>query len=445
MNEPSTDPRGRTGRIDDLFRALCDALPLGVVLTDSRGQKVYANAAFEALGCPELMTPRAGRVEQRVVRGGEERILSAVFAPLPAEAGFVGIVEDCTERHRAQDAVKQSESRLRGFFDSAGVGLALASREGKLVRVNRAYARFLRREDEKLEGRDLLEIIHPDFHAHMLKMREELRAGRIQGYEAERRYLRGDGTWVWGLATVTRVEESDDLVGVVQDIETRKRAEDAVRKLSGRFLRLQDEERRRIARSLHESAAQTVAALAMNLQRMERMQLPAHAAEALGDSLALVSQASREIRTLSHLLHPPLLEESGLPSALRWYVEGFGSRSNVKVELELAGDVGRLPTEHEITLFRIVQEALTNVHRHSGSATAAVRLRKEGAGQIVVEVEDHGVGIAPELLSRLRSEGGGVGVGIAGMRERLVQLGGTLEIESGDGWTLVRARIGSEG
>jgi signal transduction histidine kinase len=230
---------------------------------------------------------------------------------------------------------------------------------------------------------------------------------------------------------------------VVQDIDARKQAEDAVRKLSGRFLQLQDEERRRIARSLHESAAQTVAALAMNLARMERMQLPPHAAEALADSLELVSEASREIRTLSHLLHPPLLEEAGLPSALRWYVEGFGSRSNVKVELE-ASEVGRLPTELEITLFRIVQEGLTNVHRHSASATAAVRLRKAGP-EIVVEVEDHGQGIPAGLLERVQGvSAGGVGVGIAGMRERLAQLGGTLEIESGPQGTVVRARIRSE-
>src|SRR5207247_2269218 len=161
----------------------------------------------------------------------------------------------------------------------------------------------------------------------------------------------------------------------------------AVRTLSGRFLRLQDEERRRIARALHESAAQTVAAMSMNLQRMERMGLPALAAETLQDCLELVTQTSREIRTLSHLLHPPLLEEAGLPSSLRWYVQGFGQRSNVEVTLDLPEELGRLSTELEITLFRIVQESLTNVHRHSGSSSASVRLRQIGP-EIVLEVED---------------------------------------------------------
>src|SRR5439155_18848127 len=196
--------------------------------------------------------------------------------------------------------------------------------------------------------------------------------------------LRKDGTKVWGRVTVTKLGDTGLLVAVVQDINARKLAEASVRRLTGRLLTLQDEERRRIARSLHESAAQTVAALSMNLQRMERMELAPHAKEALSDSLELVSQCSREIRTLSHLLHPPLLEEAGLPSSLRWYVQGFAARSNVEVDLKIADDVGRLPTELEITLFRVVQESLTNVHRHSGSPSASIRLRRHGP-EVVLE------------------------------------------------------------
>jgi signal transduction histidine kinase len=182
----------------------------------------------------------------------------------------------------------------------------------------------------------------------------------------------------------------------------------------------------------------------MNLQRMERMSLPPHAAEALQDSLELVTQASREIRTLSHLLHPPLLEEAGLPSSLRWYVEGFAQRSNIEVALDLADDVGRLPTELEITLFRIVQESLTNVHRHSGSPTASVRLRRSGP-EVVVEIEDRGAGMPAGVLERVRTQSSAApGVGIAGMRERVSQLGGSLEILPANPGTLVRARIRSE-
>jgi signal transduction histidine kinase len=177
---------------------------------------------------------------------------------------------------------------------------------------------------------------------------------------------------------------------------------------------------------------------------MERMQLAPHAAEALADSLELVTQCSREIRTLSHLLHPPLLEEAGLPSSLRWYVQGFAARSNVEVELKVSDDLGRLPMELEITLFRVVQESLTNVHRHSGSSSASIRLWRSGP-EVVLEVEDRGIGVPRDKLAWVKTQmPAAVGVGIAGMRERLSQLGGTLEIESGPRGTLVRARLRSE-
>ncbi|HUJ26270.1 MAG TPA: PAS domain S-box protein [Myxococcales bacterium] len=456
----------------DPFRPLWEALPVGVVLSDAAGRAFYSNPAFEAMagaragvGWEEIVHPddRARMVsrwrafvqsggtlkeEFRFQRGAAliwcEEFAAPIGGPGGEVRGYIAVFQEVTARVAALQLMRESEDRLRAFFEHAGVGLVIASRDGRLLRVNRAYARFLGREPDELIGGDVLDLIHPDDHAHTLRMREELRAGRIEGYETERRYLHRDGSTVWGHATVT-ASTSGTLVGVVQDIDSRKRAEDAVRHLSGRFLQLQDEERRRIARSLHESAAQTVAALSMNLQRMERMQLPPHAAEALSDSLSLVAQASREIRTLSHLLHPPLLEESGLLAALRWYVEGFGARSNVQVELEVADDLGRLPTDVEITLFRIVQEGLTNVHRHSGSRTAAVRLKREGA-EVALSLEDHGVGMRADALDRVREgAGGGVGVGIAGMRERLAQLGGRLEIQSGPHGTTVRATIRSEG
>jgi signal transduction histidine kinase len=186
----------------------------------------------------------------------------------------------------------------------------------------------------------------------------------------------------------------------------------------------------------------------MNLQRMEHMSLPAHVTETLTDSLELVTQCSREIRTLSHLLHPPLLEEVGLPSSLRWYVQGFRTRSNVAVKLELS-EIGRLPMDLEITLFRVVQESLTNVHRHADAREAIIRLRRSGS-EVTLEVEDDGIGMPQDVLDRLRHQGAeSVGVGIAGTRERevlqrLAQLGGTLEIQPLPRGTRVRARLWSE-
>ena len=336
------------------------------------------------------------------------------------------------------------DERYRQLFEEAGVGLSVGTAEGIVLHVNRSYAAFLGRTPAELEGRHIREIIEVEHLPQTIHVLRELRERRIDRAELERQYLRRDGTRVWGRTILTRLPESELLIAVVQDIDLRKRAEDAVRRLSGRFLRLQDEERRRIARALHESAAQTVAAMSMNLQRMERMDLPPLAAETLQDCLELVTQTSREIRTLSHLLHPPLLEEAGLPASLRWYVQGFGQRSNVEVTLDLPDELGRLSTELEITLFRIVQESLTNVHRHSGSTSASVRLRRIGP-EILLEVEDQGVGIPSEVLERLSAHGSPqVGVGIAGMRERVSQLGGKLEILPASPGTLVRALIRSE-
>jgi signal transduction histidine kinase len=213
-----------------------------------------------------------------------------------------------------------------------------------------------------------------------------------------------------------------------------------LRELSARLLQLQDDERRRIARELHDSVGQMLAALSMNLATVrsdfERL---AKSAAALNDSESLVREMSTEVRTISHLLHPPLLDEAGLSSALRWYTDGFAQRSGINVDLGPLDDLGRLPIELETAIFRMVQECLTNIHRHSESATAKIRVRQHDR-QIVVEVEDEGKGIPPEKREEMASSGT-PGVGIRGMRERIRQLGGTLEIHSNGAGTIVAAQL----
>jgi signal transduction histidine kinase len=213
-----------------------------------------------------------------------------------------------------------------------------------------------------------------------------------------------------------------------------------LRELSARLLQLQDEERRRIARELHDSVGQMLAALNMNLSAVrvdvERL---AKTAGALADSENLVQQMSTEVRTISHLLHPPLLDEAGLSSALRWYVDGFAVRSKIKLDLDLPDDFRRLPGESETAIFRVVQECLTNIHRHSGSPIARIRLRQRDH-QVIVEIEDKGQGIPPEKQQEMTSSGA-PGVGIRGMRERLRQLGGTLEIHSNLSGTVVVVKL----
>jgi signal transduction histidine kinase len=214
--------------------------------------------------------------------------------------------------------------------------------------------------------------------------------------------------------------------------------------LSARLLHLQDEERRRIARELHDSVGQTLAALSMNLAAVgadiERL---AKTATTIADSTALVNDISSDIRTISYLLHPPLLDEAGLSSALTWYVKGFSERSKIDVDLRIPENFGRLSRDLETAIFRVVQECLTNIHRHSGSSVARI-LIEHSDGHVRVEVEDKGKGIPSQKRAEIISSPSGTpGVGIRGMRERLRQLGGTLEIHSsGEGkGTRISARL----
>lgn len=215
-----------------------------------------------------------------------------------------------------------------------------------------------------------------------------------------------------------------------------------VRELSGRLLQMRDEERRHIARELHDSVGQLATAVRINMQVLinESQSMSPEAKRALTENMALTDQLAREVRTISYLLHPPLLDELGLPSALRWFIEGFEQRSKIQISLELQPEFGRLPRDVEIHLFRIVQECLTNVHRHSGSATACIRLTRV-PGLVRLELQDAGRGIPEEKLKAFGSKGK-LGVGISGMRERARQFGGTIEITSkAQGGTLVVALI----
>ncbi len=209
-----------------------------------------------------------------------------------------------------------------------------------------------------------------------------------------------------------------------------------LRELSNRLLKTQDDERRHIARELHDSAGQIIAALAMNLAGID-MQAKENAAvaEALADTQNLVQQLNQEIRTTSYLLHPPLLDENGLSQAIRWYMQGLTERSGLEIELDIASDFGRLPPDLELTIFRIVQESLTNIHRHSGSKTATIRLSRSPQN-VFLEIQDQGKGISPEKLAAIKAQRSGVG--ITGMRERVRHFRGEIDIQSnGTGATIM--------
>jgi signal transduction histidine kinase len=204
-----------------------------------------------------------------------------------------------------------------------------------------------------------------------------------------------------------------------------RESEKSLRSLTARLLQLQDEERRRFSRELHDSLGQYLAGVKMNLDMFSSSQ-PAD--RLLSEAIQLLDQSIAETRTISHLLHPPLLDEAGFSSAAKWYLEGFAQRSGIEVKMDLPSDAGRLPKPIELGLFRVLQESLTNIHRHSGSSKAEVALRLF-PHQVTLEVRDYGKGIPRELLENFRTKGTNFGVGLAGMRERVRELGGQLDIQ----------------
>jgi signal transduction histidine kinase len=231
-----------------------------------------------------------------------------------------------------------------------------------------------------------------------------------------------------------------------REIEQRKKQEllernnaESYKMLSARILELQDMERRKIARELHDSVGQFLAGLKINLGRLQRRDsaaaVPAH--PLVDESIELTDRAIGEIRTISHLLHPPLLDELGFHSAARWYVEGFAKRSGMQVNLQLADIVERLPREIELALFRVLQESLTNVHRHAKASRVDIEVECTD-DEVILVVRDDGNGLSRDVLQRFRAGHAG-GIGLAGMRERLAELGGTLEVESGPSGTQIRA------
>lgn len=248
------------------------------------------------------------------------------------------------------------------------------------------------------------------------------------------------------LTNSKRAEEQlrNTYAGLEQKVQDRTAelvaANENLRELSGRLQQLRDEERRQIARELHDSVGQLLAALSMNIAtvRSESHKLNPPTARAVEENAGIVEQISKEIRTISHLLHPPLLDAAGLASAIRWYVDGFSERSRIKVDVDIPSEFSRLSDAMEIAIFRLVQECLTNIHRHSGSNTATIAIC-QADHTVVVEIKDAGKGIP--LGKQLELSSGRTGVGFRGMRERLRQFGGDLDVQSDGRGTWVKARL----
>jgi signal transduction histidine kinase len=264
--------------------------------------------------------------------------------------------------------------------------------------------------------------------------------------------LRDDAGNLLGFAKVTRdfTERMQTQKALQKEVAERRDAqrqlhdsEMSLRQLSLHLLRTQDEERRRIGRDLHDSLGQYLAVLKMKLDSAASLieQKEDGAARGVAQCIQLTEDSIKEVRTVSYLLYPPMLEEMGLKSAIPWYLDGFSARSGIKTTFEVQTDFSRFSRDSELALFRVLQESLTNVHRHSGSPTAHVRLLMR-EGMAVLEIEDRGKGISPQLLEQSGQDWmGAPGVGVRGMNERMRQLGGRLELVSKESGTTVRGIV----
>ncbi|MGA7624308.1 MAG: PAS domain S-box protein, partial [Candidatus Acidiferrales bacterium] len=362
---------------------------------------------------------------------------------------------------------------LASIVDSSDDAIISKTLDGVITSWNAGAERLFGYTAKEAVGQPISMIIPLDRRDEETKILARLRQGeRIDHFDTVR--LRKDGTELEIALTISPVRDAaGKTIGaskIARDISGRKRVErelheseqrlrtladaldtqaqfrtqelrrrnaeilqqsDQLRDLSGRLMSTQDEERRRIARDLHDSAGQNLAALAMILTQIENdaKRNPTRLSQTVKDARDLIEGLTEEIRTTSYLLHPPMLDEIGLSSALGWYTQGLAERSGLRIELKIPDDLGRLAPEVELAIFRLVQECLTNIHRHSGSKTAVIRIARE-PDKIYAEVQDHGKGMSPERFAEVQSQSVGAGVGIRGMRERVRQPHGELTVDS---------------
>ena len=324
--------------------------------------------------------------------------------------GFTGVFYWFVDPRRASLLVNRNEIHgvVACFLVSAALIFLGATNRRKQMRLNDSILALTREAADRRHAEDELRQAHDELERRVVERTAAL---------------------------------SKTLALLESEIEVRKQAETRLRHLSVRLMTLQDEERRRIARDLHDTAGQTLAAIKMSVALIKQIKDAPAALEPLLDDLnALADEALQEVRTTSYLLHPPLLDEAGIASAARWFVEGFARRSGIKVHCDIPDRMDRPPRDCELVLFRILQEGLTNVHRHSAATMAHIKLSRDTEG-FHLQIRDDGKGISEDDLRRLEGSNNKSGVGISGMRERVGELHGTFEISALHPGTAIRVSL----
>jgi PAS domain S-box-containing protein len=346
-------------------------------------------------------------------------------------------VEDVTERRRAKEVLETHAALL----DLAHDTIIVRQLDGLILFWNRGAHEMFGWDKQHVLGKTTHSLLRTEFPKPLREIENDLlRAGHWEG-ELVHTTKAGERRFVNCRWALLKQENADPVVMEINtDISDRKQSEETLRRLSAYLMTLQDEERRRIARELHDSTGQKLAAAKLQLDTLVKSGNLKSNERTVAKAVEWIDECFHEIRTLSQLLHPPLLDEAGLLSATRWMVDGFSDRAKIETDLKISGEIGRLPQQVELALFRVIQESLSNIRRHSGAKQAQIKLRRTD-GAVFLEVRDNGKGMPPNVLSKSGHGKQVVGVGILGMRERLSQLGGTLEIDSDKSGTTVKVQV----
>ena len=428
-----------------------DVLLLDLGLPDSQGLAALAPIQALAPSVPVVVLSGADD-EQLAVQAVQAGAQDYLVKPHAKRHLLTRALRYAIERKRADEALRESEERLRLAVTAANEVIWEYTSVNGFVRWGHKYGGTSSGAPGTGSTAEMwAACIHPEDRERVFTSFFEALEGRADSWKAEYRFPGAAGEWshIHDRAIIARDNSgiATRVVGAMLDVTGLVRAEEALRQsnrklhqLSRDLLRTQDCERRRAARELHDSTSQLLAALSIDLSRLRDPALdPDSRIRVLSEATELANACSVEIRTVTYLLHPPLLDEVGLVVALQAYAQGFNQRTGIAVEIKIQPDFGRLSRELEATLFRIIQEGLANIHKHSGSPLAVIRLERD-AREVRLVLRDWGHGL-PEALRRQPEGFVRFGVGILGMRERAEQLGGRLELASNDAGTRLHVTL----